>query len=222
MSQWISLDTPTGRISAWRADPPIPAKGALVVVQEIFGVNGHIRHVCERFAAHGFIALAPALFDHFEHDVELGYDEAGVARGRELVEQLGFERALEDVHTAARLLDSEAKVGVVGYCWGGTVAFLANARLSYPAVSYYGGRTMPFVHEQLDAPMMFHFGENDPLIPAEDVARIGEIHHEAERFVYPAGHGFNCEQRADYHEASAQLALERTLTFFGRVLRRPL
>lgn len=220
MSHWLSLDTPTGRINAWRSDPPIPARGALVVVQEIFGVNEHIRQVCERFAAHGFIALAPALFDHFEHRVELDYDADGVARGRELVEQLGFERALDDVHAAARLLESEARVGVVGYCWGGTVAFLANTRLSYPAVSYYGGRTMPFVHEQLDAPMLFHFGERDPLIPAEDVARIAEIHHQAELFRYPAGHGFNCDRRGDFDPDSARLALERTLSFFTRVLRR--
>lgn len=218
MSQWVFLDTPSGPIEAWRGDPAIPAKGALVVVQEIFGVNGHIRGVCDRFAAHGFIALAPALFDHFGHRIELDYDPAGVARGRELVAKLGFERALEDVGAAARTLAAEARVGVVGYCWGGTVAFLANTRLSYPAVSYYGGRTMPFVTEQLDAPMMFHFGENDPLIPPEDVARIREIHRDAEVFVYPAGHGFNCEQRADYHEPSAALALERTVTFFARVL----
>lgn len=231
MSQWLSLETPTGRIDAWRADPPAsakqapakgaPVKGALVVVQEIFGVNSHIRAVCERFAAHGFIALAPALFDHFEHRVELDYTPEGIEHGRGLVARLGFDCAVEDVNTAATLLDAEAGVGVVGYCWGGTVALLANTRLGRPAVSYYGGRSVPFLHEQLDAPMLFHFGERDPIIPPEDVALHRRAYPDAEFFVYPAGHGFNCDQRGDFDGPSSDLALERTLAFFERTLHRP-
>jgi carboxymethylenebutenolidase len=213
MGHPVSLDTPTGRIGGWRADPPIAARGALVVVQEIFGVNGHIRRVVERFAAHGFVALAPAFFDHFERGVELGYDEEGVARGRELVAQLGFERVLQDVHAAAEMLQLDGNVAVVGYCWGGTVAFLANTRLGLPAVSYYGGRTAPFVHEQLQAPMQFHFGERDPLIPPEHVAAVREHHPEATVHVYPAGHGFNCDERADHDPESAAAAMQHTLAF---------
>ena len=219
MSQWMSLETPTGRIQAWRADPPIPPKGALVVVQEIFGVNSHIRHVCDTFAAHGYVAIAPAFFDHFEHGVELDYDAEGVKRGKELVERLGFERALEDIHEAAGVVQEAGKVGVVGYCWGGSVAFLANTRLSMPAVSYYGARTAPFLDEKLDAPMMFHFGEHDASIPTEIIDLHRSKQPTAELHVYPAGHGFNCDQRADYDEASAALALERTLSFFRRTLR---
>ena len=219
MSQWMSLETPTGRIQAWRADPPIPPKGALVVVQEIFGVNSHIRHVCDTFAAHGYVAIAPAFFDHFEHGVELDYDAEGVKRGKELVERLGFERALEDIHEAAKVVEEAGKVGVVGYCWGGSVAFLANTRLSMPAVSYYGARTVPFLDEKLDAPMMFHFGDRDASIPTEVIDLHRSKQPTAELHVYPAGHGFNCDQRADYDEASATLALDRTLTFFRRTLR---
>ena len=219
MSEWMSLETPTGRIRAWLAQPHVPPRGALVVVQEIFGVNAHIRSVCTTFAEHGYVAMAPAFFDHFEHDVQLRYDPEGVARGRELVEKLGFERALEDVRAAAAQLQEYGKVGVVGYCWGGTVAYLANTRLSLPAVSYYGARTVPFLDEQLDAPMMFHFGENDPSIPQTDVELHRQRHPEADIHVYPAGHGFNCDQRDDFHRASAELALERTLGLFRRALR---
>lgn len=219
MGHWISLEAPAAGVRAWRADPPIPPKGVIVVVQEIFGVNHHIRGVVDRFASHGYVAVAPAVFDHVEVGIELGYTPEGIERGRELVAQVGFERVLQDVHEAARELQHIGKVGVVGYCWGGTVAFLANTRLGYPAVSYYGGRTVPFLHEQLDAPMMFHFGERDPIIPPEQLALHRELQPEAEIHVYPAGHGFNCEEREDYDEASATLALERTLAFFRRTLK---
>ena len=219
MSEWMSLETPTGRIRAWLAQPHVPPRGALVVVQEIFGVNAHIRKVCTTFADHGYVAMAPAFFDHFEHDVQLDYDPEGVEHGRELVEKLGFERALEDVKAAAAQLQEYGKVGVVGYCWGGTVAYLANTRLSMPAVSYYGARTVPFLDEQLDAPMMFHFGERDASISADDVELHRQRHPEADIHVYPAGHGFNCDQRADFHRPSAEQALERTLALFHRALR---
>jgi len=219
MGHPVSLDTPTGRIGGWRADPPIPVKGMLIVVQEIFGVNAHIRRVVDRFAAHGFSAVAPAFFDHIEHDVELGYDEAGIARGRELVARLGFEGVLSDVHAVAEQLQHEGKVGVVGFCWGGTVAFLANTRLGLPAVSYYGGRTMSFVREKLQAPMLFHFGESDPIISPEDVASHREHHPEAVFNVYAAGHGFNCDERADYDPDSAAIAMDHTTHFLSRHLR---
>ena len=218
MSEWISLETPTGRIRAWRAVPHIPPRGAVVVVQEIFGVNSHIRSVCGTFAEHGYVAMAPAFFDHFEHDVQLGYDGEGVRHGRELVDRLGFDRALEDVHACAVELGEFGKVGVVGYCWGGTVAFLANTRLSMPAVSYYGARTVPFIDEQLNAPMMFHLGDRDPSIPATDIELHRERQPGAELHEYPAGHGFNCDQRADYNREAAALALDRTLGFFRRTL----
>jgi carboxymethylenebutenolidase len=218
MSEWTSLETPSGRIRAWRAQPHIPPRGAVVVVQEIFGVNSHIRAVCATFAEHGYVALAPAFFDHFEHDVQLDYDAEGIRRGKELVDRLGFDHALEDIRAAAAQLQETGKVGVVGYCWGGTTAYLANTRLSMPAVSYYGARTVPFLDEQLNAPMLFHFGEHDPSIPPEDVALHRQRHPEAELHVYPAGHGFNCDQRADFDRASATLALERTLGFLQRAL----
>lgn len=215
----VKLDTPTGLISARRADPHDIPRGGIVVVQEIFGVNHHIRRVLDRFAAHGFVALAPCLFDHISPGIELEYNDEGIARGRELVAQLGLERALLDVEAAAKsLLDSVEKVGVVGYCWGGTLAFLANTRLGLPAVSYYGGRTVPFLRERSKAPLMMHFGEHDPLIPPQDVAAHREALPGAHLHVYDAGHGFNCDERADYNEEASMAALQRTLHFFEMTL----
>jgi len=219
MGHWITLDTHADSIRAWRADPAILPHGALVVVQEIFGVNSHIRDVVDQFAAHGFIAIAPCLFDHSERDVELGYDSDGVERGRQLVAAIGIDIALADVHAAVRHVAAEAHVGVVGYCWGGTVAYLACTRLGLPAVSYYGGRTVPFLHERPQAPLLLHFGESDPIIPPGDVQKHRDALPMAEIHVWPAGHGFNCDQRGDYNAEVAEQALARTLAFFGQHLR---
>ena len=215
MGHWISLETHGGAISAWRADPAIPARGALVVVQEIFGVNSHIRGVVDKFAAHGYTAIAPALFDHFEKNVELGYDDDSVAYGRELVGKLGFERAVEGVQAAMEAVQDVGEVGVVGFCWGGTVAYLACSRLGIPAVSYYGGRTVPFLNEKPAAPLLLHFGEHDTIIPPADIEKHQESLPEAEIHIWPAGHGFNCDQRADYNATVAVQALQRTLAFFS-------
>lgn len=215
MGHWIALETPSGVISAWRADPAIPPRGALVVVQEIFGVNAHIRSVVDKFAAHGYTAIAPALFDHFEKNVELGYDAEGVAYGRTLVDRLGFDRAVEAVQTAMEAVQDTGAVGVVGYCWGGTVAYLACARLGLPAVSYYGGRSIPFLHEKPAAALLLHFGEHDPIIPPADIEKHQDALPEAEMHIWPAGHGFNCDQRADYNATVAVQALQRTLAFFS-------
>mgnify|MGYP002781018492 CR=1 FL=1 len=220
MGQTISISTRHGRISGWQAKPHDKPRGALIVVQEIFGVNPHIRQVTDRFANYGYLAIAPALFDLVDRGVELAYDEPGVARGRELTAALGFEGALDGVRGAYDLREAENRVGVVGYCWGGSVAFLANTRLGLPAVSYYGGRTVPHLHERPKAPLMLHFGENDPLIPPEDVQKHRDALSSAEIHVWPgAGHGFNCDQRADYNEDIAKQALERTLAFFQKTLR---
>ena len=217
--QYLTLDTPAGLIGAWRADPAIPPKGGIVVVQEVFGVNRHIRSLVERFAAHGFVAIAPALFDVFGPRIELDYDTEGVQRGLALVQDLGFERALEMVNAAAGALSGSVdKTGVVGYCWGGSVALLANTRLGLPAVGYYGGRSMGFLHERQRAPLMLHFGEHDPIIPPADVQAHREALPEAQVFVYDAGHGFSCDERKDYDESAAPLALQRTLRFFEQAL----
>lgn len=212
-----------GEVGGWQAGPDGPSRGGLVVVQEIFGVNAHMRAVCGRYAAAGYRALAPALFDPVERDVQLGYDEAGFESGRALAASLGFDRAVAIVAAAAQALaehDAASGVGVVGFCWGGSVAFLANTRLGLPAVSYYGARTMPFLEEPLRAPMLFHFGARDHAIPAADIAAHRERLPDAEVHVYDAGHGFNRDVDPRHHDAaSAALAHARTLAFFASALR---
>ncbi|MFS8064172.1 MAG: dienelactone hydrolase family protein, partial [Luteimonas sp.] len=211
---------PLGSIAGWRADPVEAPRGGLVVVQEIFGVNAHMRSVADGYAAAGYVALAPAFFDPVERGVELGYDQAGVARARGLVDALGFDKAIEIVDAAARLLRGEGlKVGAVGFCWGGSVALLANLRLGLPAVSYYGARNVRFLDEPLRAPMQFHFGARDSSISAGDVALHREKMPGAEVHAYPAGHAFNRDIDPTHYDAdSARLAHRRTLEFFAQSL----
>ncbi|MFT3896413.1 MAG: dienelactone hydrolase family protein [Thermomonas sp.] len=220
MGRDIAIDTPSGSIDAWRADPEAAPHGALVVVQEIFGVNAHMRSVVDGYAAVGYVAVAPAFFDPVERGVELGYDADGVSRGRDLVDALGLDAAVGIVDATARTLQKEGlKVGVVGFCWGGTVAFLSATRLGLPAVAYYGARDVPFLDEPLRAPAMFHFGERDKSIPPRDVELHREKLPQAEVFTYPAGHGFNRDVDANVYDAdSARLARKRTLDFFAGAL----
>lgn len=220
MGQQIQLNTSRMHcIGAYLARAQGTPKGGLVVVQEIFGVNAHMRSVVDRFAAHGYTAIAPAFFDHLETGVELGYDEAGYRRGRELVQELSFDVVLDDVASAAESIASAGRIGCVGYCWGGTVALLAATRLGLPAVSYYGARNTQFLDEKPRAPVMFHFGERDASIPPPAVERHRQAMPDAAIHTYPAGHAFDREvDPKAYDAASAKLALERTLAFFDRVL----
>ncbi len=219
MGQHINIPTTrTQCIGAYLAQPEGKPKGGIVVIQEIFGVTAHIRSMADRFAEHGYTAIAPAFFDHLESDVELGYDQVGANKGKQLVAELGLERALEDVASAAESIASAGKIGTVGYCWGGTVALLSAMRLGLPSVSYYGARNLPFLHEVPRAPLMFHFGEKDTSIPPEAVAKHREALPQMETFTYPADHAFNRDGSAPYDEASAKLAMQRTLAFFERHL----
>lgn len=220
MGQYIQLNTTRLHcIGAYLAKTPGKPKGGLVVAQEIFGVNAHIRDVVDRYAALGYTAIAPAFFDHVESGVELGYDEAGFARGRELIGEVGLDLAVDDVASAAEAISSAGKIGCVGYCWGGTVALLAAIRLGLPAVSYYGARNTAFLEQKPKAPLQFHFGERDTSIPPEAIERHRAALPDAEIYVYPAGHAFNRDvDPKAYDEGSAKLALERALAFFDRHL----
>ena len=221
MGEWHPLSTARGDVQAWVARPEQAPRGAIVVIQEIFGATAHIRDVADRFAAAGFTAMAPAFFDVLQPGVELAYDDAGMRRGRALVGELGLDGALAIVGAATHWLrESGHRVGAVGYCWGGTVAFLAATRLGLPAVSYYGARNVPFLDEPARAPLMFHFGGRDRSIPAEDVAVHRQKQPQAQTFVYPeAGHAFNRDVDPHaYAPDSARLAWQRTLDFFGEHL----
>ena len=220
MGEHIRLNTAGMQcIGAYLAKPAGKPKGGIVVVQEIFGVNPHIRAVVDRFATKGYTAIAPAFFDHVESDVELDYDSASFARGKQLVAEVGMQRALEDVASAAESIASAGKIGAVGYCWGGTVALLAATRLGLPAVSYYGARNVNFLDEKPKAPVQFHFGERDDSIPPAAVQRHRDAYPEMEIYTYPAGHAFNRDvDNTHYDAASAKLALQRTLAFLERNL----
>jgi carboxymethylenebutenolidase len=220
MGQHINLNTSGMQcIGAYLAKPTGKPKGGIVVVQEIFGVNAHIRSVADGFAAHGYTAIAPAFFDHVESGVELRYDPADYKQGIALAGEVGFDRAIEDVASAAESIKSAGKIGVVGYCWGGTVAFLAAIRLGLPAVSYYGARNTAFLGERPQAPVQFHFGQRDDSIPPAAVQKHREALPQMEVYTYPTGHAFNRDiDPTHYDAASATLALERTLAFFDRHL----
>jgi carboxymethylenebutenolidase len=215
MGAWVELVAADGhRLHAYRAAPPGPRRGGLVVVQEIFGVNAHIRAVADGFAKEGFEVLAPALFDRVAPGVSLGYGAAEVAEGRRLRGLLGWDAPLLDLAAAVRALG--ARPGIVGFCWGGSLAFLAAARLPVgAAVAYYGGQIVEHLAETPRAPLLVQLGERDPLIPPADVERIRAALEgsapRAELVMHPAGHGFACDARADFEPACAAAARARTL-----------
>jgi carboxymethylenebutenolidase len=189
-------------------------RGGLVVCQEIFGINRHIRNVTDGFAHEGFLAIAPALFDRKKPGVELNYTEEGTAEGRALRTAIDWSDVVADVEVAASAVAEAGKVGVVGYCWGGSIAWLAACRLKIAAaVGYYGGQIHEHRAETPGCPVMLHFGEHDTMIPIEQIDEVRRTHSEVEVFTYPAGHGFNCDARADFDEESAGIAAERTLAF---------
>lgn len=219
MGQWIELTASDGaRISAWRAEPVGTPRGGLVVVQEIFGVNSHIRAVCDGFAADGYLAVAPALFDRIRPQVDLGYAPDDVERGRELKAGAPLDHALADVAAARDAASGAGKVGIVGYCWGGYVAWMSAARLPgfACAVPYYGGGMLEAAGERPRCPVLAHFGERDMHIPVDGVRKFAAAHPESQVLIYPANHGFNCDQRGSYDAASAKLARERTIAFLHR------
>jgi len=217
MGKTITIAAEDGhRCDAYLAEAQGEMRGAVVVVQEIFGVNVHIRDVCDRFAAEGFSAIAPAVFERIERGVEYDYDEAGIEAGRDLIGKLGMDGPLKDIAAAAKAVRPGAKAGVVGFCWGGSVAWLAACRLDMgAAVGYYGRLIVDNLGEIPMCPTMLHFGDKDPMIPAEDVAAIRAAFPEIPVYAYPAGHGFNCDRRADFDANSAAMAWQRTISFFA-------
>ena len=210
------------QLGAYVAESNSHALGAVVVVQEIFGVNRHIRSVADDFASQGFWAIAPALFDRVERSLELDYNSTDGSRGLLIANQIGMENALKDVAapiTHAGSVLPGKKVGVVGYCFGGTLAWLAATRLNpQAAVCYYGGRIAQYAGEVPHCPVMLHFGSKDPHIPPSEIEKIQRAHPELPVFLYDAGHGFNCDQRKDYAPDAARLARQRTLEFFRKHL----
>ncbi|MCW5699838.1 MAG: dienelactone hydrolase family protein [Rhodospirillales bacterium] len=222
MGENIRLTASDGRmLDAYRADPVHERKGSVVVVQEIFGVNGHIRNVCDRYARRGYAALAPALFDRVRSGVELDYDEPGIAQGRELAAAIGWDAPVRDIRAAAEALRPDGKVGVVGYCWGASWVWVAACRLEIAcAACYYGRHIVELLNERPQCPVIMHFGADDASIPPETVNAIRSAVADVPIYVYEgAGHGFNCDRRKDFRADAAGIALDRTLALFDEHLR---
>lgn len=219
MAQTITLAAKDGhKLAAYRADPSGKPRGALVVVQEIFGVNHHMRHVADDFAKQGYVAIAPALFDRVEKGIDLGYDPKSIEAGRDIRAKVPLDGTLADLQAAIDAVKSTGKVGIVGYCWGGGLAFLAATRLSgvAAAVGYYGGLVAAHAQEKPRVPVMLHFGDSDQSIPMSDVEKVKQARPDVTTYVYKAGHGFSCDERQSYNAEASKLALERTLKFFAQ------
>ena len=218
MGKTIQLTAGDGHgLDAYQADPDGAPKGAIVIIQEIFGVNSHIRSVCDGYAADGYVAIAPALFDRVERGIELGYVEPDMSRGRETRGKLSWDGALADVSAAADAVEAAGKVAVVGYCYGGSVAWLAATRLDFAAVvSYYGGNVAEFAEEQPKCPVILHIGDQDKAIDAGKIETIKNAQPDIPLYIYEgAGHGFTCEQRGSYDEEATKVARGRTLAFLA-------
>ena len=221
MSQTIKLTGADGvTIGAYRADPAGRPKGGIVVLQEIFGVNPHIRRVTDGYAAEGYLAVAPALFDRARPGVELGYGPDDIPAGIAMVGQVGHDKTMLDVAAAVKAASEGGKVGIVGYCWGGSLAYAAACSLDgvAAAVGYYGGNIVQSLGHKPRVPLMLHFGEHDDHIPMADVDRIKAAMPGVPVYTYDAGHGFNCDARGSYDKASAAEALARPLAFFAEHL----
>lgn len=217
MGRMIELSAADGHtLAAYRAEPAGTPRGGIVVIQEIFGVNSHIRSVADGYAADGYLAIAPAMFDRVKKKVELGYTPPDIQAGMELRANIAIDDAMKDVKAAVNAAAAAGKVGIVGYCWGGFVAWTASSQVDglACAVPYYGGGVTNAIDLQPKCPVMLHFGERDDHIPLDGVKKLAAAHPHHTVHIYPAGHGFNCDQRGSHDAASAALARERTLAFF--------
>ena len=208
-------------LGAWQALPEGEPRAGLVVIQEVFGVNSHIREVVEGYAQAGYAVVAPQLFDRVQADLELGYEAQDMARGIEVAfQKLRMPNTLADLQAAVDHAGAYGKVGVVGYCFGGLLTWLSACELTgvAAAASYYGGGVAGEAARSPNCPVIMHFGELDPHIPMSDVEKIKAAQPGVPVHVYPADHGFNCDHRASFHAASADLARRRTLDFLAEQL----
>ena len=201
-------------VDLYVAKPKSEAVATVIVLQEIFGITDHIQAICQQYATHGYLAIAPALFDRIKKNIVLDY--SSFAEGRDYKMQLQDEQVLLDIAASAATAENDLKVAVIGFCFGGALSYLASTRLNLDcAISYYGGGIAEkYINQKPLCPIMYHFGALDPIIPSTDVAAIQSNHPEGVFHIYDnAGHGFNCSDRRDYHSESAKIAFARSLEF---------
>ena len=224
MGQDIKLKASDGfELGAYRAEPTSAPKGAVVVIQEIFGVNHHIRSVCDRLAREGYVAIAPSIFDRITPNFQSGYSRDEVAEARKFVANPDFAAMLRDSQAAIDAVKPVGPVGIIGFCLGGSIAYAAATKLSglSAAIGYYGGAIIRFADDKPAVPTQLHFGEKDAGIPLSDVETIKSKRPEVEVFIYPgAQHGFHCDERASYDRASADIAWPRSMEFFAKHLQK--
>jgi carboxymethylenebutenolidase len=221
VGKMIELTASDGhKLQAWRAEPKGKPRGALIVVQEIFGVNSHIQSVADGYAADGYLAIAPAFFDRAQRGVNLGYTPPDIEVGRTFIPKMQWDTVMKDAAAGMDNVESAGKVGIVGYCWGGTASWMAASRLSGVAcaICYYGGGIPNNIGEKPKAPVMFHWGEKDQSIPIDAAKKVIAAHPEAQSFIYNAGHGFNCDQRGSFDAESAKLARSRSIEFLRKTV----
>ena len=210
------------QLGGYRAEPSSAPKAAEVVIQEIFGVNHHIRSVCDRLADEGYVAIAPAIFDRTQPDFQCGYSPDEVATARKFIASPDWEAMLRDTQAAIDAVKKVGPVGIIGFCLGGSIAYAAATKLSglKAAIGYYGGAIVRFADEKPVAPTQLHFGEKDAGIPLTDVETIKTKRPDVEVFIYPgAQHGFHCDERGSYDKSSADIAWPRSLDFFAKHLK---
>ncbi len=218
MGEMIKLTAADGHtLDAYRAMPDGAPKGGIVLLQEIFGVNSHIREVADSYARDGYLVIAPALFDRAEPGIELGYSQGDIKEGLDHRAKIAEADALSDVDAAAKAAREGGSVSVIGYCWGGSLAYLAACRLSSidKAVSFYGGQVARDIEEEPKVPIILHFGDSDSSIPMSDVEKIRKRRPDLPVYVYEAGHGFKCDHRESFDAEAAKLARKRTLDFIA-------
>lgn len=209
-------------LGGYRAEPKGTPKGGLVVVQEIFGVNKHIRHVCDMLAENGYVAVAPAVFDRFERDFDSGYSVDEIAHARSFLGGLNWDHLMADVAAAQASLKGVGPLGVIGFCLGGTAAFMTACRVSgfVSAVSFYGGAIAKFADEKPRCPIQMHFGDKDESIPMSMVEEIRKKQPQAEIHVYEnSPHAFSNDDRAGYNKTASDLAWKRTYEFFAKTMK---
>ena len=219
MGKMLELTAADGhKFSAYRCEPTGKPRGALIVIMEIFGVNSHIKQVAEQYANDGYVTIAPAMFDRVHRGLDVGYSQADIEFARPLMQKMKLDDAVKDVTAARDEVQAAGKIGIVGYCWGGTCSFKSACSVNglAAAVAYYGGGIPGLINEKPKCPVMFHWGETDASIPLDKAKEVAAKHADQIHHFYPAGHGFNCDQRGSYHAESAKLARGRTLEFFRK------
>jgi carboxymethylenebutenolidase len=218
-TETVVLSTEDGHsLDAYVAHPEGAPKGGIVVIQEIFGLTGHIRSMTEQFAAAGYLTIAPAMFDRVNKNTVLDYVDFDTAR--ETMAKLDRDQSVLDMKAATEYAASAGKVGIIGFCWGGAMADLAGCNdLASAAVSYYGRMTVEWLDLHPTCPMLYHYGEIDKLIPMETIEKIQRKRSGHVRIWGSADHGFCCEERPAFHKQAARDSMELTLQFFAEHLK---